>query len=432
MLYGFVAGISICANAQQRDYISLSDAVEMAAQSNLNIQMVELEHKVAKANYHQTDAIFLPQLSVSYTAMSTNNPLNAFGFLLQQRSVTVQDFDPATLNNPGSVQNYGAAAEIKLPLLNLDMLYARKGAKLQKEIYTYKIQYTKDYISFEVKRAYTQLQFAYQAQSILMTTLRDVEQVYESVKNFYDQGLVQKSDLLNAQLQVNTVASALTKAESSIANASEGLRILLGGLSEDENLLLTDSLSQYSHPIASQSFSIIRADVMAMQKGVESSEMMVKSSAMNYLPKINAFGSYQLNDSKAFGFTHDSYVAGVNLSWTIYSGNQNRSKLKSSIYQRDKMKSELSLYIDKNRAELNKNQRDIADLESDIKRQQTGVEQASESYRITNDRYNEGLVSTTDLLMSQAQLSQQRLSLAQKIMSYNIARYYMELLTSIN
>jgi outer membrane protein TolC len=120
---------SLLSQAQNQRYISSNEAVERAVKNNQNVKIANLDADVANANYHQTDAIFLPQITVSYTAMSTNNPLNAFGFLLQQESVTAMDFDPAVLNNPGSRQNYNTQAEAKLPLLNLDMLYARRGAK---------------------------------------------------------------------------------------------------------------------------------------------------------------------------------------------------------------------------------------------------------------------------------------------------------------
>lgn len=424
--------VSISLNAQQKNYLSINEAVEIASQNNKNIQTAELERKISNANFHQTDAIFLPQLSVGYTAMTTNNPLNAFGFLLQQSGVTAMDFDPAKLNHPGAVQNYGASVDVKMPLLNMDMIYARKGAKIQEDVYKYKAQYTKDYIRFEVQKAYTQLQFAYQARQILNSTLSDVKQIYKTVQNFYDQGLVQKSDVLNAQVQVNTIESALAKAESNIANTSDGLKLLMNmELNQESNVLLTDSLEQRMRPELTPIFSPIRADVMAMQRAFDASNTMIKSSVMNFLPKINAFGSYQFNDSKFLGFKEDSYLAGISLSWTLFSGNQNRSKLRSTTFQRDKMKVELEQYIDKSRLEVNKTSRDLLDLQVEIRKQETSVEQAAEALRILNNRYKEGLVSTTDLLTSQALLSQQKLGLAQAVMSYNVTQYYQELLTII-
>ncbi len=236
------------AKAQESRYIYVDDAVKAAVESNSNVKMSELDRKVANANYRQTDAVFLPQVDLGYTALSTNNPLNAFGFLLQQGSVTAMDFDPAKLNNPGAAQNYGAKVEAKLPLLNLDMIYARKGAKAQEEVYKYKAQRTKEYIEFEVRKAYTQLQMSHQAKAVLQKSLADVKQIHQSVTNFYNLGLVQKSDVLNAQVQINTIESALAKAESNIHNASDGLRLLMG-LESNAEVYLTDSLSQKERPL---------------------------------------------------------------------------------------------------------------------------------------------------------------------------------------
>lgn len=424
--------MGIAAYAQQDTYLSLHDALEAASQHNRQVQMSELDRKIARANFHQTDAIFLPQVSVGYTALTTNNPLNAFGFLLQQENVTAADFDPAKLNHPGASQHYNATAEVQMPLLNADLIFQRKGAKKQSEMYRYQAEYMKDYIRFEVQKAYTQLQFAYQAQKVLHSTLHDVTQIYQTVQNFYGQGLVQKSDVLNAQVQVNTVESALAKAESSIIHASDALALLMNRKDGQKGTVFrTDSLEQRFGMDTTPHFSLMRADVMAMQKALDASDAMVRSAKMNFLPKINAFANYQFNDAQIFRFQKDSYLAGISLSWTLYSGNRNRSKLKAATLQRDKMKMQLSEYTHKSRMEIDKTHRDLKDLLIEIRKQETSVEQAAEALRILNDRYSEGLVSTTDLLAAQAQLSQQRLGLAQTIMNYNITRYYQELLTTI-
>ncbi len=419
-------GLSI--QAQNSPYITVDKAVEIAVKNNSNVKMSDLDGKVANANYHQTDAVFLPQITVGYTALSTNNPLNAFGFLLQQESVTAMDFDPAKLNNPGASQNYSTQVEAKLPLLNMDMIYARKGAKANEEVYKYKVERTKEYIEFEVRKAYTQLQMSYQARNILQKSLDDVKQIHQSVSNFYNQGLVQKSDVLNAQVQVNTIEAALAKAESNIHNASDGLRLLMGQDANDE-VYTTDSLSQQMSLYQAAELSSFRSDIMALNKAVNATDMMVKSSQMAFLPRINAFGSYGLNDSKAFKFRNDSYLVGINLSWTIFSGNQNRSKMKSAQFQRDRMQEELSLHIKKEQLELNKTKRDLTDLQIEINKQKASVEQADEALRILANRHREGLASTTDLLMAQAQLSQQKLLLSQSIMSYNIIEAYLNFLS---
>jgi outer membrane protein TolC len=96
----------------------------------------------------------------------------------------------------------------------------------------------------------------------------------------------------------------------------------------------------------------------------------------------------------------------------------------------EKKKQELNLFLDEKQQELHQTLRDLHDLLIEIKKYDTSVEQAEEALRILRNRYKEGLASTTDLLMSQAQLSQQEIERAKAIMSYNITKYYMDLLTS--
>ena len=422
--------LPVITRAQSSSHLTMNRALEISSKQNVTVHTAELDHRIAKADRHQTDAIFLPQVSFGYNAMVTNNPLNAFGFLLQQKAVGPENFDPARLNHPGATQNYGASFDVQLPLLNLDMIYARKGARLQEETYKHKAQYTKDYVSFEVKKAYTQLQFAYQSRNILMSTLDDVNDIYRTVSNFYDQGLVQKSDVLNAQVQVNNIQAALAKAESAILTASDGLGILMG--EEETQIFITDSLIQQRPKEMNASLSMSRSDIIAMEKALDATNMMAKSSAMAFLPSINAFGSYQFNDGKIFRFKEDSYLMGISLNWKLFSGNSNNSKYRSATLKRDKMQKELDLYIDKSRMEVDKTNRDIRVLDTEIDKQQLSVAQAAEALRIMNNRFAEGLVSTTDLLLSQAQHSQQRLMLAQAVMSYNIATYYQEFLTTVN
>ena len=417
--------------SQEGNHLTIGQAIEISSKQNLTIHSAELDHHIAKADRHQTDAIFLPQVSLGYNAMVTNNPLNAFGFLLQQSRVEASDFDPSRLNYPGASQNYAASIDVQMPLFNLDLIYARKGARLQEEVYRNKAQYTKNYVRFEVQKAYTQLQFAYRSRNILRETLKDVQTIHQSVSNFYDQGLVQKSDVLNAQVQVNTIQTALAKAESAIQTASDGLKIMMGMKTEGE-VFTTDSLLQNMSQTSPGVLMLDRPDILAMQNAYDATRMMSKSSAMLFVPSINAFGSYQFNDSKIFRFKEDSYLMGISLNWKIFSGNSNRSKYRSATLKRDKMQNELKLYIDKSRMEVDKTNRDLSVMQTEINKQELSVLQAAEALRILSDRFAEGLASTTDLLQSQAQYSQQQLMLAQSVMTYNVTSYYKELITTVN
>ena len=85
-------------NEDSRLTLSLQEAIEIALEQNFSTAQAEFDVDKTRAQFRQTNAVFLPQLSFEYNAISTNDPLNVFGFKLKQEVVSQQDFNPALLN----------------------------------------------------------------------------------------------------------------------------------------------------------------------------------------------------------------------------------------------------------------------------------------------------------------------------------------------
>ena len=409
--------------------LSLVEAISKATQNNRAVTLAKLDEQVAASNYKQTDAIYLPQVGLSYTAMSTNNPLNAFGFKLQQKSISQTDFNPELLNHPNGTPDFTTKIEVQQPLINLDMLYMRKGAAMQTEVYQYKTKRTKEYLTFQVQKAYLQLQLAYNAVKVLEDALKTTKALYTFSDNHFKQGLIQKSDVLNVQVQINTVESNLAKAKSNIGNASDYLSLLMG---QPTGVIYTaiyntamDTNTDSTVTIASN-----RSDFMAMQKAIEASDIMIKSSKMSELPKLNAFGSYQLNDSRMLGFGANAYLVGAQLSWDIFKGNRNKNTIATQTLERNRLAEELTQQKEQSNLELSKTKRDISDAATEIATQKIAIAQAEESLRILQNRYEQGLVNTTDVLMATTQVSQQKFAMSQAVFNLNVARAYLQFLTT--
>ena len=410
--------------------LHLQEAIATSLNNNKTIQLAKLDESIATSNYKQTEAIYLPQIGLSYTAMTTNNPLNAFGFKLQQQSITQSDFNPALLNSPGATPDFTTKLELQQPLINMDLVYKRKAASKQSELYQYKTQRTKEYLTFEVQKAYLQLQLAYDAEKVLEEALQTTKSVYTFTDNHFKQGLIQKSDVLNAQVQVTTVETNIAKAKSNIRNWSDYLSLLMGQpdgvvYKTDNNLQTPAAIDDTTTKIAAS-----RSDFLAMQKAIEASDLMILSNKKSYLPKLNAFGSYQLNDSRMLGFGANAYIAGIQLKWDIFKGNSIKNTIATQTLERNKLAETLTQQKDQSQLELNKAYRDLADAQFDIQQQKSSIEQATESLTILQNRYQQGLVNTTDILMAATQLSQQQFALAQAFFTSNITRAFIQLLTT--
>ena len=139
--------------------ISKSELSQKLSEKNLQIKIAERTYQSAKADYNQSNALFLPNINVSHTGISTTNPLMAFGSKLNQEILTMADFNPALLNDPAKTQNFATKFEIQQPLINVDGLFERKAAKSKMEAYQLQTERTKEYLELEVSIAvsYTHL-----------------------------------------------------------------------------------------------------------------------------------------------------------------------------------------------------------------------------------------------------------------------------------
>jgi outer membrane protein TolC len=415
---------------ESKKNLSLAEAITASITNNKSVLLAKQDENIASANYKQTEAIYLPQVGFSYTAMSTNNPLNAFGFKLQQKSISQSDFNPDLLNHPSGTPDFTTKLEIQQPIINMDMLYMRKGAAKQTELYQYKTQRTKEYITFEVQKAYLQLSLAYDAAKVLEEALATSKSVLTYSENYFKQGLIQQSDVLNVQVQIATVESNLAKAKSNIGNASDYLSVLMG---QKTGVIYTIQNSSSSTKLTSDTLTAVpsnRADFVAMQKAIEATDLMIKSSKMSYLPKLNAFGSYQLNDSRMLGFGANAYLAGIQISWDIFKGNRTKNSIVTQTLERNKLTQQLTQQQEQSNLELAKSKRDINDAAFEISKQNVAIEQAIEALRILQNRYEQGLAKTTDVLMASTQLSQQKFALAQALFSMSVSKAYVQFLTT--
>lgn len=428
-LFGLMAVLGQPLAQTNTSPLSLAEAISKATQNNRAVNLSKLDEQIAASSYKQTDAIYLPQVGFSYTAMSTNNPLNAFGFKLQQKSISQADFNPDLLNHPSGTPDFMTKIEVQQPLINMDMWYMRKGAAMQTEICQLKIKRTKEFITFQVQKAYLQLQLAYNAVKVLEDALQTTKAVYTFTDNHFKQGLIQKSDLLNVQVQINSVESNLAKARSNIGNASDYLSLLMGQ-STGIIYITTDNDAMDNNTDSTVTIASNRSDFMAMQRAIEASDIMIKSSKMSELPKLNAFGSYQLNDSRMLGFGANAYLVGAQLSWEIFKGFRAKNTIATQTLERNRLTEELSQQKEQSNLELSKTKRDISDAVAEIATQKIAIAQAEESLRILQNRYEQGLVNTTDVLQATTQLSQQKFGLAQAVFNKNAANAYLQFLTT--
>jgi outer membrane protein TolC len=424
----FLFAITMSLQAQDIVSISKTEVLTKVAVNNTSIKISEEEFNQAKADYRQTNAVFLPNISASHTAIATTNPLMAFGSKLNQEILTQTDFNPVLLNDPSQIENYATKLEIQQPLINLDGLFQRKAAKSTMEAMSLKTERTQDYLAFEVDKAYMQLQLAYKAVDVLEKALEAANANKKLADDSFKQGYLQRADVLNVEVRLTEVQNQLQLAKSNVQNTSNYLSYLMN----DETYVIytpKDELAVSTFTIEDKTISENRSDIKAMQLASNAYEAMNKADKMSFLPRLNAFGSYELYDDQIFQGDANGYIFGAQLTWDIFQGSKRFGKMQKSKAEFEKSKLEYTQYVSQSNLELNKAKRAFTDAENKLKLTSLALDQSEESLRIRTNRFKEGLEKTTDLLIAETQYAQKQLEYYQTIFEYNYAQAYLQFLT---
>ena len=413
---------------QEVRLLSQTEALEEAMENNKTVQISGKQMEENLGNYRQTQAIFLPNIQVSYTGITTNNPLMAFGSKLNQEILTPSDFDPNLLNNPARTTNFATKIEVQQPLINMDGVYQRKAAKAQYDASQLQWQRTKDYIVFETQKAYMQLQLAYQGLTVLNKAKEAAQANLKLAQNSFVQGYLQKADLLAVEVRVTEVENQLQFAKSQIKNASDYLAVLMGS---ELHLVLKPSDSLISVPTMdlSMDYAENRADIKAMTYASEAYKNAFQADKMAFLPRLNAFGSYELYDNEIFQADANGYLVGASLSWNVLDGSKRFGQTQKSKASYEKSKLELEQYKLESQRTFRQAKRMLEDAWNSLELSKLALQQSEESLRIRTNRYKEGLEKTSDLLMAETQYAQKQLEYYQRIFQYNYTQAYLSFLT---
>lgn len=415
-------------HAQQDTLVVNRQELVNQVQNNIQIQIDQKEIESAEADLLQARALHLPNITLSYTGLNTNNPLMAFGSKLNQEVVTAADFNPDLLNDPDIIFNFESKLEVQQPIYNRDGIWQKKAGEVKVNALQFKAERTKEYLEMEAHKAYMQLQLAYKAVKVLEEAKQTTLANKKLIDNYYKNGMIQKSEVLYVDVRLNEVESQLHNAKSNVQNASDYISFLLnkefGTIYQPVDELTYDGdLESLDTTLNTQ-----RNDIAAQEKGLEAYDMMVKSSKAKFLPRVNAFGNFALYDENPVGFGANGYLVGVMASWNLFDGKKADSEQQKFLAEKAKAQVELESYQKQSQLELNKALRDVQDANKKVELTKLAWEQTKEAYRIRKNRFEQGLEKSADLLVAETKMSQKELKYQQAVFEYNSALTYFKFL----
>jgi outer membrane protein TolC len=414
----------------QNTHISLSaeEIIAKALDQNFDLRLAEYELIKSKGEVKSANAFSLPDIKLSFTGTSTDNPLMAFGSRLNQERVRASDFAPEVLNDPNRIENFSTMIEIQQPILNFDLKYFKEAARTKVEATNLKTERIRDGIAFQVKQLYMRLQLIYKQLDVLAVAKKTVDESYRVAQNQFEQGLMQKSDLLSISVRVSDIENQVLNAENSIMQLSRQLAMIMNE-SIDAPIQPSEDLHKEIRSTEAVRISESRSDFQAMQKASEAYRLNHEGLKKGNLPRLNGFANYAFNDNSPVKFRGEGYLVGLQLSWNVLGNKKSAGKLQQSKADYQHSLTEYQKAVSENQKELHNTLRNIENAERRINLTDLSMEQADESLRIRKNRFEEGLERTIDLLQAEATFAEKQMEHHLAIFQYNMSLEYLKFLT---
>ena len=107
-------------------YVSRDKVIALALEQNEMLAASGAMRDAAGADATGALRAFLPQVQLGSFFLRSDDALNAFGYTLQNRAVTPQDFNPTLLNNPGETNHFVSRLQLLQPIFKIGRASCRE------------------------------------------------------------------------------------------------------------------------------------------------------------------------------------------------------------------------------------------------------------------------------------------------------------------
>ena len=374
---------------------TLERALKQALAANPDALLAQQRIVAAQAGLEQANAAFWPRVQVQSSYMGTDNPMTAFGSILNQRAYS----SSLNFNDVPAVDDLNARGLLTVPLYAGGRNVAtRKAAAANTEAARQENAAVQNALGYEVARAfYTVLK----TRRFIEAAQASVDSLQSSVgvaNKRLEGGSLLKTGVLDLEVRLAQAREDLVRARNAHALAMRALQNLLG--LESGDFAVAESAPATTAP-DSGDFSG-RPELAAARQREQAAEHQVRAAKGGYLPRLSAFGSLDYD----YGWKYDngggSWTAGAIVQWDLWDGKLTRAKvqeananLESAREEQHKLRLALSLEVEQARLDLKAANERLSVTEQ-------AVAQAEESASLTRARFAQDVALSKDVVDSES------------------------------
>lgn len=400
------AAIGLCMPSQAQRKLTLQECLKIGIENNLSLKTAEGEIKKGKLTISENRSRLLPQINAVASFNDNFAP---------PVSVTDGTAYGKKYNVTKTLQyNAAAGVQLQMPLYNQMALTAMDLAKLVDHINELSYEKAKEDLIMQISKMYFMAQNTEEQIALVHDNIRRMKELRDITVAFFDNGMAIEVDVKRVNLNIENMQVQYDNACSMLEQQYNMLKYVLDyDLNEKIAVVVDDA--HVPDATAYGGLDTNLYELQLLQNKVVLAEKQKKLAKEEYLPTLSLTGNvmYSAYTDKFKNWFHSgesnhwygSNGLGISLRVPIFDGFGRRSKVRKAqididnarIGYEDAYKGMQAQYVNA----LN----DVDNNRRNYTKQKDNYALADDVYKVTTDRYREGIVSMTEVLQDEIQLS---------------------------
>jgi outer membrane protein TolC len=382
-------------NAQDRRPINLNEAVDLGLKNSKQLKNSQAKIEEATGALKEALERRLPDIKATGAWLWLSNP--------NIELKTKTSGNPSQGAMPEASQATYGIVNASLPIYSGGRIhYGIESSKLLAEAAKLDADNNKQEVIGNIIEAYINLYKAKSSVNLVKENLADAQQRVKDFSNLEKNGLLPRNDLLQAQLQASNIELSLVDAENNWQLANVNMNLLLG-LPDKTDLVPDSVIAEYSYTLKTlddyiQTAYAQRKDKASVELRKKAAETGVKATKSEYYPNVAVTGGYIAADIPQVLTVTNAITLGAGVSYSLSSLWKTKSKLQQAEARAKQAAIGESLLDDNIKMEVNQAYLNFISTRKKIDVNTKAVEQATENYKIVQNKHNNSLATTTDLL----------------------------------
>jgi outer membrane protein TolC len=397
--------------SQQVRTITLKEAIDLSVKNSKQLKASKARIDAAISQVKEAEENRLPNFNLSGSYLR----LNSANVDLKTKSNNTAG--GTTNESPKISQALYGIANISYPVYAGGRIkYAIESAKYLEEAVKLDADNDKESVILNTMNAYANLYRSAATMKVIRETLGSSRQRDTAFSRLEQNGLLARNDLLKTQLQTSNIELSLLDAENNWRLANINMDLMLG-LPENTELMIDTTVFQQLNSIKNideyEQLAIQnRKDVQALSFRKKAAATAIRSANTEGYPTIALTGGYIAANIPGLVTVTNAVNIGVGIQYNLASLWKTNTKLQQAKARAQELQANEEQLNDVIRLQVNQDYQNYLLSQKRIDVYQKAFQQATENYRITKNKYDNSLVTVTELLDADIALVQAKLNLS--------------------